>query len=104
MGAGSAIGSLLGSWVRGYADGGRPPLGRPSVVGERGPEIFVPDSSGVIVPNNQINVEGHKVNNIIENRIDSGEVVDSSLKTPRGRRSFINFIRENRTEINQATQ
>ena len=37
-----------------FADGGRPPVGRPSIVGERGPELFVPDSAGTIVPNHQL--------------------------------------------------
>jgi hypothetical protein len=40
---------LLG--LLGFADGGRPPVGRPSIVGERGPELFVPDRAGTIVPN-----------------------------------------------------
>ena len=31
--------------------GGRPPVGRPSVVGEKGPELFVPDRAGTILPN-----------------------------------------------------
>ena len=35
----------------GFANGGRPPVGRPSVVGEKGPELFVPDSAGTVVPN-----------------------------------------------------
>ena len=35
----------------GFANGGRPPVGKPSIVGERGPELFVPRSSGTIVPN-----------------------------------------------------
>lgn len=34
-----------------FANGGRPPVGRPSVVGERGPELFVPRSAGTIIPN-----------------------------------------------------
>ena len=60
---GSIIGSVLGSAVGGsigrvlggfFADGGRPPIGRPSIVGERGAEVFVPDSAGTIVPNNQL--------------------------------------------------
>ncbi len=34
-----------------YAAGGRPPVGVPSLVGERGPELFVPDTSGYILPN-----------------------------------------------------
>lgn len=42
------ISSLFGGF---YANGGRPPLGRVSVVGERGPELFVPDVSGTIIPN-----------------------------------------------------
>jgi lambda family phage tail tape measure protein len=33
-----------------FADGGTPPLGKVSVVGERGPELFVPKSLGTIVP------------------------------------------------------
>ena len=43
---------LLG--VLGFADGGRPPVGRPSIVGERGPELFVPRSSGTIIPNHAL--------------------------------------------------
>ena len=38
----------------GFANGGRPQVGRPSIVGERGPELFVPRSSGTIVPNNKL--------------------------------------------------
>ena len=34
-----------------FADGGRPPVGRASLVGERGPELFVPDRAGTIIPN-----------------------------------------------------
>tara|TARA_R110001632_G_scaffold181298_1_gene301426 strand:+ start:473 stop:2563 length:2091 start_codon:yes stop_codon:yes gene_type:complete len=40
--------------ILGFADGGRPPVGRPSVVGERGPELFVPGSSGTIIPNHAL--------------------------------------------------
>jgi lambda family phage tail tape measure protein len=43
----SGFGSLLGGF---FADGGDPPLGKVSVVGERGPELFVPKSRGTIVP------------------------------------------------------
>lgn len=37
--------------VAGYASGGFPSVGRLSLVGERGPELFVPRSQGSIVPN-----------------------------------------------------
>ncbi len=36
--------------IAGFANGGRPPVGRPSLVGERGPELFVPFQAGQIVP------------------------------------------------------
>ena len=34
-----------------FANGGRPPVGRPSIVGEKGPELFIPDKAGTIIPN-----------------------------------------------------
>ncbi len=44
-----------GSGVLGmFANGGRPPVGRPSIVGERGPELFVPSRAGTIIPNHEL--------------------------------------------------
>ena len=40
--------------IPGFANGGRPPVGRASIVGERGPELFVPSRAGTIIPNNQL--------------------------------------------------
>ena len=37
-----------------FAKGGRPPVGKAALVGERGPELFVPSRAGTIVPNNQL--------------------------------------------------
>jgi len=37
-----------------FADGGTPPIGEASLVGENGPELFVPRTSGSIIPNNRI--------------------------------------------------
>ena len=37
----------------GFANGGNPPIGVPSIVGERGLELFVPRSAGTIIPNGQ---------------------------------------------------
>ena len=34
-----------------FANGGRPPVGRAALVGERGPELFVPRTAGTIIPN-----------------------------------------------------
>ena len=40
--------------IPGFANGGRPPVGRASIVGERGPELFVPSRSGTILANDQL--------------------------------------------------
>lgn len=37
-----------------FAEGGRPPVGKISVVGEKGKELFIPDQAGTIIPNNKI--------------------------------------------------
>lgn len=56
--------SILGGFLGGggivagsgmtFADGGRPPTGRPSVVGENGWELFVPDRPGTIYNQEQL--------------------------------------------------
>lgn len=56
----SGIGGLFGSGeavgvaVSAFATGGEPPVGVPSLVGESGPELFIPRQAGTIIPNNQI--------------------------------------------------
>jgi len=47
----SGLGDFIGGF---FADGGRPPVGVPSVVGERGPELFVPDGAGTIFNREQL--------------------------------------------------
>jgi hypothetical protein len=41
-----------------FADGGDPPVGMASLVGERGPELFVPKTAGTIIPNHQLGSMG----------------------------------------------
>ena len=38
----------------GFADGGNPPVNQASIVGERGPELFVPRTAGTIIPNHAL--------------------------------------------------
>jgi hypothetical protein len=42
----------------GYATGGYPAPGKPAIVGERGPELFIPTGSGKIIPNHQLSGGG----------------------------------------------
>lgn len=39
--------------IPGFHAGGRPPVGQLSLVGERGPELFIPDTAGTIIPADQ---------------------------------------------------
>jgi len=56
----SPVDTVIDNWVKNidfggfFAGGGRPPKGRPSIVGERGAELFVPDTAGTIIPNDQL--------------------------------------------------
>jgi len=71
----------LFSNLTGFANGGRPPVGRPSIVGEKGPEIFVPSSAGTIIPNNRIG--GGVTNNIVVNVDASGSNVEGNEQQSR---------------------
>jgi len=50
VGGGGGIFSAIGS-LFGFAEGGSPPVNKPSIVGEKGPELFIPRSAGTIIPN-----------------------------------------------------
>ena len=66
-----ALGKLFGGF---FADGGSPPLGRISVVGEKGPELFVPRTAGTIVPNG-----AGGANVTIVNHIGVGDIASVSM-------------------------
>jgi len=52
--AGTSMGQFTaGVGVPTFANGGRPTVGQPSIVGERGAELFVPDRAGTVIPNGQ---------------------------------------------------
>ena len=65
----SGAGSSFDIGLLGFANGGRPPVGRASIVGERGPELFVPRSAGTIIPNNQIG--GGGTTNVVTVNVDA---------------------------------
>jgi phage-related minor tail protein len=63
----------------GYADGGNPEVGRASIVGERGPEIFVPRTSGTIIPNHALGSMG-ATTNVTNNYINAIDVKSFETK------------------------
>ena len=65
-GLGGFLGSILGGF---FANGGKPPVNKISVVGERGPELFVPRSAGTVIPNS--NIGGTTITNNISISVDA---------------------------------
>ena len=55
LGVNTILGGIPGfGGLLGFASGGNPPVGKPSIVGEKGPELFVPKRSGTIIPNDKL--------------------------------------------------
>ena len=95
LGFGSAVaggGGLFASIPKifGFANGGTPPINRPSLVGERGPELFVPKTSGTIIPNEKINSGSTNINFTI-NTVDA-QGVDELITNRRS--TIINVIND----------
>lgn len=62
FGAGSFGASFGGGLIGGlFAEGGEPPVNKPSIVGEEGPELFVPKVAGTIIPNDKLGGGGPSV-------------------------------------------
>lgn len=69
FGSGAGFGNMdLGLAL---ANGGSPPLGKISLVGEQGPELFVPSQSGTIIPNGAFGggSGGQHINVVINNTV-----------------------------------
>jgi tape measure domain-containing protein len=58
--------------IKQFANGGVPPVGRPSIVGERGPELFMPGIRGTVIPNRGF---GGGTTNVVVNVDASGSNV-----------------------------
>lgn len=67
MGGGKG-GLLGGAIIPGFlAEGGNAQANKPYIVGERGPELFVPKGTGTVVPNNQLGASQPVTNNYVYN-------------------------------------
>ncbi len=106
-GAGGAAGidALLG--ISGNAEGGPVRPGEPTVVGERGPELFIPPGAGSIATaaataqagGGQTMVQAPPVNVTVVNVTDPKDVV-SAINTPEGEQLIMNIIGKNRSTVN----
>lgn len=87
---------VAASGGRMFADGGDPPVGQISLVGERGPELFVPKTAGTIIPNNQISNMGGQTINYNGPIIQNMSAIDTQ--------SAIQFLAKNKQAVWSANQ
>ena len=71
VGGAIAFGMGLVNKIKGFEKGGRPPVGQPSIVGEKGAELFVPDQAGTIVPNDKLGMGKQVTVNFNINTVDA---------------------------------
>lgn len=69
----TAITGLVSGVVGARADGGPVTMGMPYLIGERGPEVFVPNTNGAVIPNNKLGGSPISIN-LIEDRRKAGTV------------------------------
>lgn len=77
-------GGLLGGLFKGRATGGTVTGGNPYIVGERGPELFMPGRSGSIIPNNAmggatINVSVDATGSRVEGNVDESKRLGEAI-------------------------
>jgi hypothetical protein len=96
--ASSGISSFLGS-VFGFAEGGQPPIGKPSIVGENGPELFVPKTAGTIVPNSSGSSGAVQGNTYITNNISAIDAKSVAQLFAENRRTLFGSVQLAQKEL-----
>jgi TP901 family phage tail tape measure protein len=94
--SGSGIAGLFGGIIGvggGKQAGGGVIADRPTVVGERGPEVFVPPSSGTIVPNHKLG--GASEVSVTVVNVDNEESIPRAMNGPAGDNVILNSIERN---------
>jgi phage-related minor tail protein len=97
----SGIAGAFGLSIPGLASGGPAKAGQPYIVGEKGPELFVPQASGTVVPNNQLGNKGMATgavnapvtNNYITNNINAIDARSVAQLFAENRRSLLGSVK-----------
>ena len=82
------------------ADGGPVSSGQPYMVGERGPELFVPKQAGSVVPNEALG-GGGPINLTVVNQIGKEEfvkVIDERVESPDGASKMLGGLNKKKTQ------
>ena len=96
--AGTGIGDFF-SKIFGKAQGGPVSGGTPYLTGERGPEIFVPNSSGQIIPNNKLGGGGTVNNTYITNSVSAVDAKSVAQLFAENRRTLLGSVQMAQNEM-----
>ena len=99
MGGGGGGGSLLGSIgsLLGFANGGNPPIGKASIVGENGPELIVPRTASTVIPNGAGG--GQVSNTYITNNISALDAKSVQQLFAENRRALLGSVEAAKREM-----
>jgi lambda family phage tail tape measure protein len=100
---------LFGFSIPGLATGGPANAGQPYIVGEKGPELFVPKSAGTVIPNNQLSasteamgtgkVNAPITNNYITNNISALDAKSVAQLFAENRKTLLGVTETARREM-----
>lgn len=103
-----AIQATLGFFgipLPGLAEGGQAKAGQPYIVGEKGPELFVPKNAGTVIPNNKIGAAGQAMatgtgavsapvtNNYITNNINAVDAQSVAQLFANNRKTLLGSVK-----------
>ncbi|MCC6425647.1 MAG: tape measure protein [Phycisphaerales bacterium] len=100
-GTSGAFGGVISALAGARAEGGPVTRGESFLVGERGPEIFTPNQSGTIVPNNALPAAAPTTNISVVNVVDPN-MVSAALNDPQNEQVIVNIIGKHRTAVNRS--
>jgi len=92
----SGIASLFG-----FANGGNPPVNKPSIVGEKGPELFIPKTQGTIIPNGATPATGGN-NTYITNNVTAMDAKSVAQLFAENRKTLFGTVEMARKEMSYA--
>ena len=98
FGAGATVTGISKIPIPGKASGGPVQANSPYMVGEKGPELFVPNTSGNIVPNDQLSAGGPVTNNYITNNINAVDAKSVAQLFAENRQALLGTVEYARKE------
>ena len=108
----SGIAGAFGLSIPGLAKGGPAKAGQPYIVGEKGPELFVPQGSGTVVPNNKLGQQGVATgavnapvtNNYITNNINALDAKSVAQLFAENRKTLLGSVKMAEREMPYAAR